>query len=114
DEIENALAGMSVGDEKVVEVTFPAEWRVPQLAGKTAQVHLKAEQVSEAVLPEADAAFIRSFGVKSGEMEQFRTEIRTNLERELKHALMNRLRRAVGEQLVEAYAQVELPPNLVE
>jgi len=114
DEIENALAGMSVGDEKDIEVAFPADWRVPQLAGKTAKVHLKAEQVSEAVLPEADAAFIRSFGVKSGEMEQFRTDIRTNLERELKGALMNRLRRAVGEQLVEAFADVELPPNLVE
>jgi len=113
-DIEQALVGMSTGDEKDVEVAFPADWRVPQLAGKTAKVHLKAEQVSEAVLPEADAAFIRSFGVKSGEMEQFRSDIRTNLERELKGALMNRLRRAVGEQLVEAYGSVELPPNLVE
>ena len=114
DDIEAALTGMSVGDEKEIEVAFPADWRVPQLAGKTAKVYLKAEQVSEAVLPEADAAFIKSFGVKNGEMEQFRTDIRTNLERELKGALMNRLRRAVGEQLVEAFAQVELPPNLVE
>ncbi|MBJ6979613.1 trigger factor [Luteimonas sp. MC1895] len=113
-DIEQALVGMSTGDEKDIEVAFPAEWRVPELAGKTARVHLKAEQVSEAMLPEADAAFIRSFGVKSGEMEQFRSDIRTNLERELKGALMNRLRRAVGEQLVEAFASVELPPNLVE
>lgn len=113
-DIESALAGMAKGDTKDIEVTFPAEWRVPQLAGKTAKVHLAVEQVSEAMMPEADAAFIRSFGVKSGEMEQFRTDIRTNLERELKGALMNRLRRAVGEQLVEAFAQVELPPNLVE
>ncbi|MEN1972091.1 trigger factor [Luteimonas sp. MJ204] len=113
-EIEAALVGMSTGDEKDIEVTFPEGWRVPQLAGKSASVHLRAEQVSEEVLPEADAAFIRSFGVKSGEMDQFRLDIRTNLERELKHALMNRLRRAVGEQLVAAYADVELPPNLVE
>lgn len=113
-DLEAALVGMVKGDEKEVEVSFPADWRVPQLAGRTAKVHLKAEQVSEAVLPEADAAFIRSFGVKSGEMEQFRADIRTNLERELKHSLMNRLRRAVGEQLVAAYAHVELPPNLVE
>ncbi|MEN1940978.1 trigger factor [Luteimonas sp. MJ246] len=113
-DIEAALVGMSTGDGKEVEVTFPEGWRVPQLAGKSAKVHLRAEQVSEEVLPEADAAFIRSFGVKSGEMDQFRVDIRTNLERELKHALMNRLRRAVGEQLVAAYAEVELPPKLVE
>jgi len=113
-DIEAALVGMTKDEEKTVEVTFPADWRVPQLAGRSAQVHLKAEQVSEPVLPEVDAAFIRSFGVRSGEMEQFRADIRINLERELKGALMNRLRREVGEQLIAAYSHVELPPKLVE
>jgi trigger factor len=112
--IEAALVGMSTGEEKSVDVVFPADWRVPMLAGKTVQVHLKAEQVSEPVVPETDGAFIRSFGVKSGELDKFRAEIRSNLERELKGALMNRLRRAVGEQLAAAYAEVELPPRLVE
>ena len=112
--IEAALVGMSIGEEKTVEVVFPADWRVPPLAGKTVQVHLKAEQVSEQVLPEVDVAFIRSFGVKSGELEKFRAEIRNNLERELKGALMNRLRREVGEQLAATYAGIELPPRLVE
>ncbi len=113
-EIEDALVGMAKGDEKTLDVTFPADWRVPQLAGKQAQVHVKIEQVSEEQLPDVDGAFIRSFGVKSGEMTQFRTEIRNNLERELKGALMNRLRREVGEQLVAAFSHVELPPKLVE
>jgi trigger factor len=113
-EVELALAGMSAGGEKTIEVAFPADWRVPALAGKTAQVHLAVEQVAEPVQPEVDAAFIRSFGVKSGELEQFRSEIRSNLERELRGALMNRLRQAVGEQLVAAYAHVEMPPRLVE
>lgn len=113
-DIEDALVGIEKDGEKTVEVTFPADWRQPALAGKTAQVHLKAEQVSEQQLPEVDAAFIRSFGVKSGDMDQFRADIRTNLERELKGALMNRLRREVGEQLVSVYAGVELPPKLVE
>jgi len=113
-EIEDALVGLAKGEEKALDVTFPADWRVPQLAGKQATVHVKVEQVSEQQLPEVDGAFIRSFGVKSGEMAQFRTEIRSNLERELKGALMNRLRREVGEQLVAAFAHVELPPKLVE
>lgn len=112
--IEQALVGMSVGDEKTVEVDFPADWRVPPLAGKHAEVHVRIEQISEPHLPEVDADFIRSFGVRSGEMAQFRTEIRANLERELKGALMQRLRREVGEQLVAAYAHVELPPRVVE
>ena len=111
-EIEAALVGMNAGEEKTVEVTFP-EQAPSQLAGKAMQVHLKAERVSEPVMPEVDGAFIRSFGIKSGEMEKFRSEIRSNLERELKGALMNRLRREVGEQLVATYSDVELPPRLV-
>jgi trigger factor len=112
--IESALAGMKAGDEKVVDVEFPADWRVPQFAGRTVQVHVKATKVSEPVLPAVDAAFIRSFGIKSGDLEQFRADIRSNLERELKGALMNRLRREVGEQLIAAYSHVEMPPRLVE
>ena len=97
-----------------MDVEFPADWRVPALAGKTAQVTVKAVDVAESVLPEVDAEFIKSFGVKGGDVEQFRADIRSNLQRELKGALMNRLRREVGEQLIAAYAHIELPARLVE
>lgn len=113
-EIEQALIGLAKGDEKTVSVTFPADWRVPQLAGRQVDVHVKVTDVAESVLPEVDREFIRSFGVKSGDAEQFRSDIRSNLERELKGALMTRLRREVGEQLIAAYAHVEMPPRLVE
>ncbi|HEY5781411.1 MAG TPA: trigger factor [Lysobacter sp.] len=112
--IESALVGMKSGEEKQVEIEFPADWRVPQFAGRKVQVHLKANKVSEPVLPEVDAAFIKSFGVRSGDAEQFRADIRSNLERELKGALMTRLRREVGEQLIASYSSVEMPPRLVE
>jgi trigger factor len=112
--LENALAGLEPGVETVIDVAFPAGWRQPQLAGKTAQVHVTLAQVSAPVLPEVDAAFIKSFGVRSGEPDKFRDDIRSNLQRELKGALMTRLRREVGEQLTSTYAHVELPPRLVE
>ncbi|MEO5963526.1 MAG: trigger factor [Thermomonas sp.] len=114
EDVEKAIVGMQPDEEKTVEVTLPADWHVPQFAGKTVVSTFKVVDVTEQVLPEIDAAFIRSFGVKSGDVEQFRTEIRSNLARELKGALMNRLRREVGEQLVEAYKDIELPPRLVE
>ncbi len=112
--IENALLGMSKGEEKSLTVDFPSDWRVQLLAGRQVQVHLKVTEVSESVMPEVDEDFVKSFGVKSGDIEQFRGDIRSNLERELKGALMARLRREVGEQLIAAYAHVEMPPRLVE
>jgi len=112
--IEQGLVGMAKGEEKTLDVEFPADWRVPVLAGKNVKVTVKVTEVSEESLPVVDEAFIKSFGVKGGNEEQFRKDIRANLERELKGALMNRLRREVGEQLIAAYSSVELPPRVVE
>ena len=113
-DIEKALHGMAAGDEKNVDIDFPSDWRVAALAGKSVKVALKALAVSEPVMPEADDAFIRSFGVKSGELDDFRKEIRSNLQRELKGALMNRLRRSVGEQIIATWGHVEMPSRMVE
>lgn len=113
-ELEAQLSGMSAGDEREVEVTFPADWRVPALAGQNAKVTLKATQVSEPKVPEADEAFVKSFGVKSGKLDVFRQEVRANLERELKGMLMSRLRAEVAQKLVAAYSHVELPAKLIE
>lgn len=113
-DIEKGLIGLAAGEEKTIQVQFPADWRVPQLAGRQVDVYVKVTEVAESVLPAVDKDFIRSFGVKSGDAEQFRRDIRSNLERELKGALMGRLRREVGEQLIAAWAHVEMPPRLVE
>ncbi|PRH83873.1 trigger factor [Arenimonas caeni] len=113
-ELESRLAGMKAGEEAQVEVTFPENWRVADLAGKPAKVTLKVLKVSTAKLPEVDAAFIKSFGIKSGKLEVFRQEVRANLERELKGNLAQRLRAEVASKLVEAYKDVELPPRLIE
>jgi len=113
-ELEGRLAGMKTGDEAEVEVTFPENWRVAALAGKLAKVSLKVLKVSAPKLPEVDEAFIKSFGIKGGKIEQFRKEVRANLERELKGNLMARLRAEVASKLVASFAEVELPPRLIE
>ncbi|MCY7312921.1 MAG: trigger factor [Pseudoxanthomonas sp.] len=112
--IEDALVGLAKGEERDITVDFPADWRVAQLAGRQVQVYLKVTEVSEPVMPQVDKDFARSFGVKGGNLEQFQADIRSNLERELKGALMTRLRREVGEQMIAAYAHVEMPPKVVE
>ncbi|AXI82989.1 trigger factor [Xylella taiwanensis] len=114
EQIERALEGSFKGEEKVLDVAFPDDWRVTQLAGKAVQVHVKVIEVSEPVLLEVNEEFIKSFGVKSGKLEDFCVDIRANLERELKGALVNHLRREVGEQLIAAYTHIEMPPRLVE
>jgi len=64
------------------------------------------------VLPELDAAFFSGFGIKSDSIEQFRAEVRKNMEREFRAALRNRVKAQVMDQLVQL-ANVELPKALV-
>ncbi len=113
-EIEAGLVGMSVGETKQISVKMPAQTRDSQLAGKDAHVTVTLQKVSEPVIPEIDEAFIKSFGVNSGDIEQFRAEVRSNLERELKGALMNKLRAEVATKLIEAYKEIDLPTRLID
>jgi trigger factor len=61
--------------------------------------------VSEAVLPEVDAPSSAASASRAASRSSSAAEIRSNLERELKGALMDRLRREVGEQLIALFAR---------
>src|SRR4249919_610781 len=52
--LEGQLVGFAADEERAVEVAFPADWRVPEMAGKTANIQVKALQVSEPVVPAVD------------------------------------------------------------
>ena len=112
--LEDKLIGLSPDDEAEFDIDFPAEVRVPALAGKQAKVSLKVIRIQEAAVPQIDADFIKSFGVEDGSMEQFRTDIRANLERELKSMLMGRLKAATVDKLIEAHASLDVPQGLIE
>lgn len=111
---ETELAGLQVGDEKTFKVEFPADWRNnPELAGKTADVTVKVTKVHESRVPEVDADFIKSFGIADGSVEQFRSDVRANLQRELNSAIAGRLKQSVIDKLLAAYPDLEVPKGMV-
>ncbi|HET9048305.1 MAG TPA: trigger factor [Chiayiivirga sp.] len=112
--LEEQLVGLAAGDERELAVSFPADYRNPALAGKDVKITVKIVRVSEAQLPELDGNFFEAFGIASGGLEKFRAEVRANLERELKGALMARLKSDVVGKLLSAYEGLELPQRMVE
>jgi trigger factor len=112
--LDAALTGHKAGEEFESEVEFPADFRNEQLAGKTAKVSFKIVKVQQANLPEVDAAFIELFGITDGDVATFRKEVRSNLERELKAALMGRLKSQVAEKLATAHSELEVPNLMVQ
>jgi trigger factor len=113
-EIENKLIGHKAGEDFTIDATFPAAFREPLLAGKSAQVQIRVVRVQEPQLPEVDEAFAESFGIHEGGLAKFREDVRANLERELKGVLMGRLKAATAEKLVDAYPEIDLPQAMVE
>lgn len=113
-QFEQQLVGLQAGDEHKFDAAVPADYRAVALAGKQASFEVKVVRVSEAALPAIDDEFINSFGIAGGGLQQFRTEVRANLERELKGVLMGRLKSDVVEKLVAAHSELEFPVRMIE
>ncbi len=112
-EFEAGLDGISVGEEKTVEVNFPEDYHGKDVAGKTAQFTLKATKVSEPKLPEVDAEFIKAFGVEDGDLDKFRSDVRGNMEKELKQRVKQSVKNAALDALL-AVNEIIAPSAMVE
>ncbi|EIL95118.1 trigger factor [Rhodanobacter spathiphylli] len=112
--LDEALTGRKSGESFETDVLFPEDFRNEQLAGKNAKVSFSIIKVQEPKLPEIDAEFAKLFGIADGDLETFRKEVRANLERELKAALMGRLKSEVAEKLAVTHADLDVPKLMVQ
>ena len=111
--VDEALLGMSAGEEKEVEVTLPETWPDEKLVGRAAVFRLKVNRVSEPRKPELDEAFFKLLGVEEGGMAALREQVGADMERELQAAIKARLRAQVVAGLMREN-ELELPKRLVE
>ena len=111
-DFEAALMGMSGGEEKTFNLTFPTDYQA-ELASKTVQFTATVKVVNAPVYPPVDAAFAQSLGVTDGDIGKMRSEIKTNLERELKKRVQSKTKDQVMDALVSV-AQLDLPRSLVD
>ncbi len=110
---EEGIVGMQPLEERVIKITFPENYFSKDVAGKNADFAIKVINVFEPEMPELNDAFVKKLGVKSGEVESLRTEIRKNLERELNNVINAKLKKQVFDKLIELN-QLEIPKVLIE
>jgi trigger factor len=111
-DFDDALLGMSAGDEKTIDVAFPDDYPAEKLKGKVAQFVIKSSVVKESTLPVVDEDFIKKFGIEDGTEESFRAEIKNNMSHELEQNIKARLKQSVMDGLYELH-EVDLPAFLV-
>jgi trigger factor len=112
-EFEAAVAGMKPGESKTFPLTFPEDYTAKELAGKAVQFEVMLKKVQQPVLPPIDAQFAKSLGIADGNLEQMRSEIRSNLEREVTSRLRARSKDSVMAGLLTV-ASFDVPKSLVE
>lgn len=110
---EAALKGSKAGGERNFNLIFPDVFRDSAIAGNSARVSVEIISVKTPELPELDEEFVRSFGLESGEIEQLRTEVRENLERELASGTMSLLKSEVIARLLEEKDDLDVPLVLI-
>jgi trigger factor len=112
-EFEDALLGAKAGDEREFNATFSTDHTNKKLAGKTATFNVKIIKVEEQVPAPLDEEFAKGFGIADGSLENLRSEVRANMDRELQEAVRQKLRAQVLEALYTRNP-LELPRQLVE
>jgi trigger factor len=110
-DFEKGLTGVSVGDETTFKVKFPKEYHAEELAGKKADFTVNVHRVEEEVLPEVDDEFAKSFNVTDGGIEQFKVDIRENMDRESEQKVKNDIREQAMKELLETNP-LEIPLTL--
>jgi trigger factor len=109
---EKEITGMKVGEEKTIKVTFPDDYHAENLKGKEAEFDIVIHKTEGPILPTVDADFAKLFGVEDGGVEALRTEVSTNMTRELTQAVKAKVKEQVIEGLLEAN-DVEIPKALI-
>jgi trigger factor len=113
EQFDLAVRGMRVGESKTFPLQFPADYQGQDVAGKEADFLVTMKKIEAAHLPEVDDAFAKALGIKEGTVEALRSDVRKNLDREVKFRLMSRNKAAVMDALVKS-AELDIPKSLVD
>lgn len=112
-DFESGLKGMSAGETKTIEVTFPEGYSASNLAGKTASFEVTVKSVQARELPELDDEFCKAYGVDEGGIERLRAEVTENMQRELADAIRAQVKNVLFDELLKAN-ELEVPKSMVE
>lgn len=109
---EDGLMGAKAGEERTLNLKFPEDFNVKERAGKPVDFVVQIKQVFEADMPKLDTTFIQSLGVKTGDLEEFKTQIRQSLEQERDRILKDKLKEQVFKTLLDQNP-LDVPKSLI-
>ena len=110
---EDQLVGAKVGDELDVNVTFPEQYHAENLAGKPVVFKVKVNGIREKELPAVDDDFVTEVSETANNVEEYKAEIRANLEKAADERAEAAFENEVIEKVCEN-AKVDIPDAMIE
>ncbi|KTQ98353.1 trigger factor [Aureimonas ureilytica] len=108
---EDQLVGLSAGEDKTVEVTFPEDYGAEHLAGKPATFEVKVKSVAKPDEMELNDELAKKLGLES--IDRLREIVRGQIESQFGQATRQKVKRQLLDALDADYS-FELPSKLVE
>ncbi len=112
-DFEETIIGMKAGEIKSFDMTFPKDYHGKNVAGKEVTFTINLHMVEAPHSPQLDDEFAKSLGIKDGNVEKLKAEIRTNLAREAERLLKLRNKDNVMAVLLKI-SQLDVPKVLLE
>ena len=105
------MEGMRPGEERTIEVSFPAEYHAKELAGKPATFELKATTLQRSTPPVVDESLAEEFGFDN--LEKLREIIGQQIQREYDGVSRMRIKRDLLDALAKG-ADFPAPESMVK
>ena len=109
---EDQVVGMSIGETKDVNVTFPENYQAEALAGKPAVFAVKVNAIQGKELPEVTDEFIKE-ATGSETIEEFKVKAKERLEKQAESKANDATENSILEAIA-ANTEVEIPQAMIE
>jgi len=106
------LIGLSIGDEKTINYTYPENDRYTDLIGVQAEFYIKVNEIKSRTLPELNDEFAQTLG-DFETYEDLRNAVKTNLEEQAKEAFHQTYDDKALTEIV-SISTIKYPPQMVE
>ena len=108
---EDQLVGAKAGEQRTVEVTFPADYGAADLAGKAASFAVEVNEVREVKLQPIDDSLAEAVGMEN--LPGLRDAVRQQIERDYGNIAHQRLKRQLLDRLAERH-HFPVPQGMVD
>ena len=109
---EEQVEGMAIGEEKDINVTFPAEYGAEDLAGKEAVFAVKLHEIKKKVLPELNDEFAKDVS-EFDTLDEYKADIKANLTKTAEEKAKRDMENALLDKIAEN-TQINIPDAMVE